>query len=214
MKHILLILSLTLFPFWAQGTDADITIEKVFVAMPDSMIPQLEEPWRKDLIGLYKEGKEARLKNLMEGYSKLEEMSDNFIAVQITDRSRIEIKLLPLINNTHIVCLVRTVFGPIADSQLSFFTTDWEPIPNDGMFVPADKEWFYKEDIDRNNPDFLDVQSRLDMNLFRYTLHAKDNDLTIEYTTPLYLGEEERTKASAYLKNAPKIYTWKSYRFE
>lgn len=210
MKRFFSILLFCLFPFLAQSTD----IEKVFVAMPDSMIPQLEEPWRKDLIGLYKSGKKPRLKNLMDGYSQVEEMSDNFIAIQVTERSRIEIKLLPLVNNTYIVCLARTIFGPVPDSQLSFFTTGWEPLVNEGMFTPTDPEWFYKDDIDSSTPEFKNIQDRLDMRLFKYSLHAGNNDLTVEYTTPLYLSREEQKKVAVFLKEGPKTYTWKAFRFE
>lgn len=210
MKQTLLVLICCFFPFFAQSAE----IEKIFTSMPDSMIPQLEEPWRKDLIALHKSGKEARLQNLMNGYSKLEEMTDDFIAIQVTERSRIEIKLLPLINNTHIVCLIRTAYGPVPDSQLSFYTTDWEPIANNGMFTPTSPEWFYKEKIDKNDPTFQFIQARLDMCLFKYSLSGDSNTLTVEYTTPLYLNKEEQQKAAAFLKDTPRTYVWKASRFE
>lgn len=209
MKQFLLLLFLC-FSLIAQAN----SVEKVFVSMPDSLIPQLEEPWRKDLIGLYKSGKEARLENLMEGKSKLEKLTDDFIAVQVTERSRIEIKLLPLINNTHVVCLVQTVFGPTADSRISFYTTEWEPITSDGMFTPPSMEWFYKEGIDPEDPEFLDIAARLDMKLLKYSLTADSNTLTVEFTTPQYLNKKEQKEAAKFLKETPRVYNWKGAYFE
>ena len=85
----------------------------VFTAMPNQYIPQLEDAWRK----------EARLKNTMNGYSTLLNLTDDYLCLRTTDRSEVEMKLLPLVNNTFVVCMVTTVEGPVADSRIAFFTT-------------------------------------------------------------------------------------------
>ena len=90
----------------------------LFTAMPDQYIPQLENAWRKDLVDLYNSGKEAKLKNTMEGYSTLKKLTTDYLLLQVTDNSTMEIKRLPLVNNTYIICVVNTVFGPAADRRL------------------------------------------------------------------------------------------------
>ena len=98
----------------------------VFTNMPDEYVPHLESAWRKDLIDLYNTGKSASLKNTMNGTSALLKLTENYLLLQSTERSTIEIKLLPLINNTSIVCMITTVNAPIADSRVAFFTTEWK----------------------------------------------------------------------------------------
>lgn len=186
----------------------------VFVAMPDEYVPQLENEWRKDLIDLYNAGKEAKLKNTMDGYSVLNKLTEDYLLLQSTQRSSVEMKLLPLVNNTKVVCVVNTVNGPAPDSRVSFFTTEWEPLDSADLFTPVPADWFLKEGTDKENDAFREASSYLDMVLVKYTLSPDDQTLTATYTTPLYLGREEREKVSPFIKETPKVYTWKKFHFE
>lgn len=95
-------------------------MDALFISMPDQNIPQLENAWRKDLVDLYKSGKDATLKNTMNGSSSLKKLTSDYLLLQATERSSIEMKLLPLVNNTNVICMIRTVNGPVADSQIEF----------------------------------------------------------------------------------------------
>ncbi len=196
--------------FGAKAQDVD----ALFVAMPDGGIPQLESAWRKDLVDLYNSGKEARLKNTMNGFSTLKKMTQDYLLLQVTDRSTIEIKLLPLVNNTKVICMVKTVCAPVADSRVEFFTTEWEPLDASDMFVPVAADWFIKEDADRNSVAFLDAASHLDMDLMEYRLSPDSLTLTATYTTPQYLSSEDRKCVAPFLKESPKVYVWDKHHFK
>lgn len=185
----------------------------VFTAMPDQMVPQLESAWRKDLIDLFKGGKEARLKNRMNGTSVLKQLTSDYMLLQVTGSSTIEMKLLPLINNTFVICMITTVDGPVPDSRVAFYTTTWEPLEAADLFTPITADWFIREDVDRNDPAFQDAAARLDMELIKYTLHPDAPTLTATYTTPLYLSAEERDKIRPFLKTDPRSYTWEKSHF-
>jgi len=189
-------------------------LEEFFVKMPDDLIAQLEEAWRKDLVGIYKSGKHATLENTMQGRSILQMLTDNYLLIQSTERSVVELKLLPLVNNTYIICMIETVYGPLADSRVSFYSTEWELLPSDGLFVPVTGDWFLREDADRMSSEFLDVVSQLDINLVKYSLSAENTILTAEYMTLQYIDDEYQKKAKPFLKTNPKKYEWKSGRFE
>lgn len=186
----------------------------VFTAMPDQKIPQLEHAWRKDLIDLYTAGKEAKLKNTMNGYSTLQKLTPDYLLLETTERSTVEMKLLPLVNKTYVVCVVTTVNGPVPDSRVEFFTTEWQPLESEDMFVPVEAGWFLKEEADKTDPAYLDAISRLDMNLIHYTLSPDNEQLTATYTTPLYLGKEEREKVFPFIKAEPKVYMWEKFHFK
>ena len=188
-------------------------IEELFAKMPDVMIAQLEEAWRKDLVDLYKSGKNATLENTMQGRSTLLKLTDDYLLLQSTERSTVELKLLPLVNNTYIICLIETVYAPVADSRVSFYTTEWQPLNVDGIFTPVEENWFLK-DIDRLSLEFLDATSNVDIYLVKYSLSAENVILTAEYMTPQVLDEESREKIAPLLKTGSKIYEWKSGRFE
>lgn len=210
MKRLIFSILICVFALGAKAQD----MAAVFISMPDQNIPQLENAWRKDLVDLYKSGKEARLKNTMNGFSSLDSLTSDYLSLKATERSTIEMKLLPLVNNTNVICMVRTVNGPVADSQVEFFTTDWEPLAVSDLFTPVDADWFIKEDTDKNSNAFQDAASRLDMNLIQYNLSPDNLTLTAIYTTPLYLSKEDRKKVTPFIKDSPKVYTWEKFHFK
>ena len=210
MRRVIVTLLICVFALGMNAQD----MTSVFTAMPDQYIPQLEHAWRKDLVDLYTSGKESRLKNTMNGFSTLKNLTSDYLLLQVTDRSTIEMKLLPLVNNTNVICLVKTVNGPVPDSRIEFFTTEWEPLAASDLFTPVEADWFIKEDADKNSTAFLDAASRLDMDLIQYSLSPENLTLTATYTTPQYLGQEDRKIVTPFIKEAPKVYTWEKYHFK
>ncbi|MDR1455689.1 MAG: DUF3256 family protein [Tannerella sp.] len=186
----------------------------LFVDMPDECILQLEDAWRKDLVELYRAGKPAALDNTMKGRSTLVKLTPDYLLLQSSERSVVEMKLLPLINRTNILCVVTTVSAPVADSRVAFYTTDWNRLEASDIWTPATADRFIRENADRQSEAFLDALSRMDMDLIRYRLHAEDATLTAEYTTPEYLSEDDRAKVVPFLKAEALVYEWKAGRFE
>jgi len=189
-------------------------IATFFIAMPNQYLPQAEEAWRKDLVSLYQSGKPAELDNAMDGRSTMQKMTSDYLLLQITDRSSLEIKLLPLINQTFVACVITTVFAPVPDSRVEFFTLDWQPLPASELWKQADTDSFIKEDIDRDAKNFREAMSYVDMELIHYRLDPDQLILKAEYTTPAYLSRAEREQLKPFLKDAPKVYYWKAGRFE
>ena len=184
----------------------------VFTAMPNQYIPQLEDAWRKDLVELYRSGKEARLKNTMNGYSTLLNLTDDYLCLRTTDRSVVEMKLLPLVNNTFVVCMVTTVEGPVADSRIAFFTTDWASLPKADLLSMPEGTWFIKEGAETDEA-YPELKAALDMDLFRYQLSATENALRITYTTPLYLEGKTRERLQPFLQAEPLCLRWQHGHF-
>ena len=210
MKRLIFSILICAFALGVKAQEMD----ALFISIPDQNIPQLENAWRKDLVDLYKSGKDATLKNAMNGSSSLKKVTSDYLLLQATERSSIEMKLLPLVNNTNVICMIRTVNGPVADSQIEFFTTDWQPLAVSDLFTPVDADWFIKDDTDKNSNAFQDAASRLDMDLIQYTLSPDNLTLTATYTTPLYLSREDRKAVIPFIKESPKVYTWEKYHFK
>ncbi|MDR0394443.1 MAG: DUF3256 family protein [Tannerella sp.] len=189
-------------------------MDELFIKMPSDIIIQLEEAWRKDLVDLYKSGKTATLENTMQGRSGLLKLTDDYLLLQSSEHSVLEMKLLPLVNHTHIICMITTVSAPVADSHVCFYTTEWTPIPAEEIYTPVTADWFRKEEADRSSVAYHDAEALLDIFLVKYSLNENDFSLTAEYTTPLYLDDDSRGKIASLLKDTPRKYEWKSGRFE
>lgn len=210
MKRFFLSICVCAFFLGAKAQD----MATLFAAMPDQKIPQLEHAWRKDLIDLYKAGKEAKLKNTMDGYSILQKLTPDYLLLQPTERSSVEMKLLPLVNNTHVICVVTTVKGPVPDSRVEFFSTEWQPLSAEDLFTPVSFNAFLNSDADTENPDYQDALSHLDMELIQYTLSPDSLTLTATYTTPLYLGKEDREKVMPFVSSSPIVLKWEKFHFK
>jgi len=110
--------------------------------------------------------------------------------------------------------MIKTAYAPVADSHISFYTTEWQELPSDGLFSPITEDWFWKDNVDRLSLEFLDAASRLDMFLVKYSLCAENTSLLAEYMTPSYIDEEHQKAVKSLLKADPKTYKWKMGRFE
>lgn len=208
MKRVLIIVWLAFCVFQLKAQN----MAEVFVSMPDEYVPQLEDAWRKDLVDLYNSGENAQLKNNMNGTSRLVKLTKDYLLLESTERTTLELKLLPLVNNTFVICKIITVKAPVADSRIAFFSPDWKPLNASDLLEPVTARWFIREDADKESMAFQESTSRLDMDLFEYKLSPDDYTLTQIYTTPQYTDKETQKKLRPFLKDSPKVYTWtKSY---
>ena len=130
-----LIISMLLAACTIVGVGAQ-DMAELFVKMPDEYTIGLEDAWRKDLVNLYRAGKEAKLQNMMQGASQLMKLTPDYLKIQTSGRSTVELRRLPLVNHTWIICMVTTVSAPVSDSRIHFFTTDWKPLPDDNLYSP------------------------------------------------------------------------------
>ena len=70
------------------------------------------------------------------------------------------------------------------------------------------------QSTERTTVAYIESTSRLDMDLFRFQLSPDDYTLTQTYTTPEYLDKETQKKLKPFLKDTPKVFTWKKSSFE
>ena len=121
MRRVIVTLLICVFALGMNAQD----MTSVFTAMPDQYIPQLEHAWRKDLVDLYTSGKESRLKNTMNGFSTLQKLTNDYLLLQTTERSTVEMKLLPLVNNTsHLdMDLIQYRLSPDDQTLTAIYTT-------------------------------------------------------------------------------------------
>jgi hypothetical protein len=210
MKHILLIIALVASVLTVKAQD----IAPLLTAMPDSFMPQLETAWRKDLVDLFKAGKSAKLENTMNGYSELKALTADYVHLQVTAASEVQLKLLPLVNNTYIICMINTVSGPVKDSRTSFYTTEWKPLDSKSLFTPPTLEQFIAKGVNQTDEASQAALATVDMLLLEYCLNASNFQLEATLTTPQYVSKEQREALKKVINEAPIVYKWNNSRFE
>lgn len=185
-------------------------IGSIFLTMPENIIFGLEAAQKDLLVSNPGDTTEIKVDRGTYGEVKRLAMSSDFISLQTSEVGTTQIKLLPLINDSKIVCVVKTVCGKdsLCDSQIQFYTTKWLPINQGDLFPKKDKDWFIKADADRDTQDFKNAYAALDMNPMKITLSPADNSLTLVYEIEKYLSEEDYKKIEPYLIEEPKIFNW------
>lgn len=135
----------------------------------------------------------------------------DYIAIETSKAGKIEAKLLPLINDSKIVCVVKTVCGGICDSQIFFFTTEWEPLDVEALMPAKSVEWFVaKSSIAEDK--LGEVNSLLsDVNPVKYILSPANNTVIAESTLDKYLGDSFESVKPYFTKT--KTLTWNKTSF-
>ena len=198
----------TILLFIATTSISSQEISSVFLSMPDNIIFGLEAA-QKDLL-ISNPNDTTDLKIDRGTFSELKRLaiSADYISLQTSDAGTTQIKLLPLINDSKIICVVKTVCGKICDSQVQFYTTKWLPIVQGELLPKINKDLFIKADSDRNSQDFENAYKYLDMNPFKIELSSADTSMKITYDIKDYLSEEDYKKIQPFLMEEPITLTW------
>ena len=181
------------------------SFREMFLNTPDSVMPLLTRLDRYDFIEYMKAGMKAKVTNRLDGESVLKVLSDNYIFLQTTPSSSMQMKMLPL-GNDSIMCVVSSVRAEAEDSRIAFFNREWKRIATDRMFkAPTIKEFFIPSDTIGRYVDKCDIY------LVSLRLNADENVLEAEYTMPGYMNKEDADAVKPLLRKL--IYRWNGKGF-
>ena len=188
-------------------------VSSVFGNMPKDLFLLVDSIRRQDLIDLYKNNLSANVNDMLNGEIALDSLEKDFMELRSGNFS-MQIALLKLVNDSKIICLIQTVCAPVCDSRLSFYTVNWKPLNASDFISPVNASWFIKDNVDKNGEDFINASKSLDMDLMQFYFDPENSELTQTYTTPQYLSKEDRKAIEPFLKQKPKVYTWKKMGFK
>ncbi|MBP3679485.1 MAG: DUF3256 family protein, partial [Bacteroidaceae bacterium] len=123
-------------------------MKKVFIAMPDSLTPLLTKVNKEDCIDFLASNMKAEIKNRFDKSSEMKVLTEDYLQMQMTENSTLEMKLLPINDSIKIVCIVKTVCSSACDSEIRFYDTNWkEEFPQkDYLQLPAPQTFFLPTD--------------------------------------------------------------------
>ena len=188
-------------------------MKTVFVAMPDSVTPLLTKVNREDCIDFLDSNMKAVVKNRFGNVAEMKVLTDDYVLMQTSEVGTLEMKLLPLADSTKVICMVKTVNIPVADSSVRFYTSDWSQQLDVKEFLqlPSMDAFFLPNDSLKD--EAILTRKKADMHLMKAQLSKEDTSLTFTYTTPDYLNEEDREKLSPHLRKEPIVLRWSEGKF-
>ncbi|MBD8387810.1 DUF3256 family protein [Dysgonomonas sp. BGC7] len=211
MKRVILILFISIVGLTSISGQ---NLNDLISSMPDNIVFGLDAGMKDMLIANPEDTAKLPIERGTYGSIKRLAISADYISLQTSDAGITQIKMLPLINDSKIVCVVKTVCGGICDSQVQFYTTKWLPINQKDLLPVITKDSFIKTDVDRNSQSFGNAYAALDMTAIKLSMSADNTTLTAKSEIKGYLSEEDYKKIEPYLIDEPIILNWDKISFK
>jgi hypothetical protein len=208
MKKLLIIIGIAAMALTAQAQD----LKARFIAMPDSVLPLMTQVNREDCVDFLESQMAAKVKNRFGGQTEMTVLTPDFLHLNVTDYSTVEMKLLPVSDSTYVTCMVTTVLGPVADSHVRFFDSQWQELSAEQHLVMPVEDAFYQP-TDTLTDEQVRLRSKADIYLVKAELSAEAPTVTFTFTTPQYMAKEDREALSPLLSQEPVVYEWKEGHF-
>ena len=209
MKGRLLLIAVLFcaMPLFAQN------MKSVFIAMPDSITPLLSQVNKEDCVDFLDSNMKAEVTNRFGGKAEMKVLTDDYVLMQTTPGSTLEMKLLPVNDSTKVVCMVKTVCASACDSEIRFYASDWsKELSMDDFLQRPDVEAFYLPQ-DSITEEYTLTRKKADMDLMKASLSKDDASLTFIYTTPEYMNKEDKEKLLPSLRKEPIVLQWQDGKF-
>ena len=208
MKRIMTILLLTI----ATTANAQ-TLRKVFVNMPDSIVPLLSSVNRQDGMDY--------VTNKLGNITTISGEKNRYIDISTASKAWTRLLLLPTTQGDTLICMVKTVsIDKARDSQIHFYnkewtnlrTTDFVDLPPIGNFMS------FNDSI--NEEDRAELMRRIDIKLMEISANYEKDDaqqdiptLTFTLHSQAYMNEEDQKLITPFIKGAIRM-RWNGSRFE
>lgn len=188
--------------------------KQYFVSMPDTILPLLTEINRADCIDFLESNMRAIVTNRLDGKSEMTKLTDNYIAIKLSEQSSWQMKVLALNDSTQVICTVFTACAPACDSHIKFYTTQWESLSLADYIQTIPTLSDYLPQLNESDYDIqtLNAVKQADLLLIKMQLSADDNTLVCSFDTPQYMEKSAAQKLTPLLQK-PIVYNWNSGKF-
>ncbi|NDW17366.1 DUF3256 family protein [Dysgonomonas sp. 216] len=189
-------------------------ITSVFLSAPKNILYGIDAERKDKLIASPTDTTNVEVLSDLEGTMKRLAISDDYISLQTSKKGSIQIKLLSLVNDSKIICVINTVCGKVCDSYIRFYTTQWQLLPDNGMLFPKlAKDWIIKSDADRLSDNFKNAISALDMLPVKMELNGENANLKLTADIKGYLSEDDYKNLEPFLIESEKTLNWNKIAF-
>lgn len=169
-----------------------ISVRRAFVEMPGSILDLLNKSTRLDMLDYYDADSIWMAPNALEGRSVLRKVTPDFIEVQITEVSTLQIKVLPWKGKGDVVAICYTIASASAsnDSELRFFDSSMKELPTKNFFKPLRLKDFF--DIPKGSMTSMDeIKKMVPFPTVEYNLEADKPAITARLTVKEYINQDD-----------------------
>ena len=176
------VISLILMLVFSVETSLGKTMREVWIDMPDSITMYITKSMRTELADYVDMKVSAATKNAIGDTVRIDTLTSDYIAITLSESSKLEMKLLPR-DGSNIICMVRTYYGTAAESIISFWQLDWQQLPDISMPALENIELIKKPDS-LSVTEFNKIKAMISPKMIEMRLSPDDNSLLLSYSLP------------------------------
>ena len=198
VRTILAVTALCCLPFSAISATS---VKDVWVSMPDSIAPYLNQKLRLECADLYEMGAKAEVQNLLKGTSKIDTLSANYLQAQLSDACQLQLCILPRTEGDSLICMIKTFAGPEKESSVQMYSMQWKLL----------QTMSFSFDTFVHKPDTMSVQryeellASVDHYFFEAKLDPQTQCLFVNINTAWNFTDEDKALRTLFLQRK---YKW------
>ena len=192
MRHTLLSLVLLVTCGFANAQG----ISRAWQDIPDSLVGYLSRGSRIQLVDTYTITGHSDVQNKLEGRSRIDTLTTDFMQVRMSDALLIQLKQLPTADGNSVLCLVRTYLGPACESEVEIYSMSWDIIST----IDIGRYDLINKPDTMSSDRFLELKAFLMPMLVSASLSAEDDMLTITPSIPFSNPDVENELKSLILQ--------------
>ncbi len=216
MVGVITLIIFAIVPVSAQEKPGDsaLTARSVFERIQGPAVELLKPTSRLDMLDYWDADSVYRVKNALNGQSWLDTVTPDYLRVNVTPVSTLEIKLLPA-KKGEVVMTIYTVGGEgqARDSRIEFYDpVTLTPIDGKAYFTEPDLKVFF--DIPKGSVTSMkEIREMIAFMTVEYSAAPGTNDLTAKMTAADYINVDDRNIVKVFLRPEVKA-QWKGkYKF-
>lgn len=191
-----------------------ISVKRAFVEMPVNTLDLLNRSTRLDMLDYFAVDSVYKAQNALEGESFLKDVTPDFLSLQLTPVSTLDLKVVKTKKGADLVVSVYTISGDnqASDSDLKFFDSSMNELPRDKYLKLPDLSYFF--DIPKGSLTTMkEIKEMVPFPTIEYFLSPGSTDIKAKLTVGAFMDQDDYNIMKLFLK--PEItYRWdgKSYK--
>lgn len=185
-----------------------ISVKRAFVEMPVNTLDLLNRSTRLDMLDYFAVDSVYKAQNALEGESFLKAVTPDFLSLQLTPVSTLDLKVVKTKKGSDLVVSVYTISGDnqASDSDLKFFDSSMNELPRDKYLKLPDLSYFF--DIPKGSLTTMkEIKEMVPFPTIEYFLSPVSTDIKAKLTVGAFMDQDDYNIMKLFLK--PEItYRW------
>ena len=173
-------------------------LRQLWLTMPDSIAPYLNQNQRSMLLDYYEMGGNTEIKNGLDGITRIDTLSHDYLSAHLNNAVSMQIGILPVEGGDSVACVLKTFQAPAEESDVILYSPDWEFLQR----ISIEPELLFQHPDTMSEAHFEELKSFLAPQMIKATYSSVDKMLTFCFSIPFnYSDKKDELKTILLQRN-------------